>query len=158
MNEYLLIKWAHILSATFLFGTGLGSAFYKWLTDRTGDLPAMVQTNRLVVLADWIFTTPTIVIQPVTGIWLLSMIGIPLNQGWVLITILLYIIAGACWLPVVWLQIRMRDLTSEAYRANLPLGKNYQKYAHIWFWLGVPAFIAMIAIYFLMIFKPAINL
>ncbi len=62
MNEYLLIKWAHILSATFLFGTGLGSAFYKWLTDRTGDLPAMVQTNRLVVLADWIFTTPTIVI------------------------------------------------------------------------------------------------
>ncbi|MES9853168.1 MAG: DUF2269 domain-containing protein [Candidatus Thiodiazotropha sp. L084R] len=158
MNEYLLVKWAHILSATFLFGTGLGSAFYKWLTDRAGNLPAMAQTNRLVVLADWIFTTPTIVIQPVTGIWLLSLMGIPLNQGWVMITILLYVIAGACWLPVVWLQIRMRDLTVEAYKANLPLGKNYQVYAQIWFWLGVPAFIAMIAIYFLMIFKPVINL
>lgn len=158
MNEYLVIKWVHILSATFLFGTGLGSAFYKWMTDRTGVVAAMVQTNRLVVFADWIFTTPTILIQPISGIWLLMLIGTPLNQGWVLLAILLYLIAGACWLPVVWLQIRMRDLAVDAYKSNQPLDKKYQEYSQIWFWLGVPAFIAMIVIYFLMIYKPSINL
>jgi uncharacterized membrane protein len=157
MNEYLVIKWAHILSATFLFGTGLGSAFYKWMTDRTGVLPAIVQTNRLVVLADWIFTTPTIVIQPISGIWLLMLMGSPLDQGWILLAILLYFLAGACWLPVVWLQIRMRDLAVEAYKSNQPLNNKYQEYSRIWFWLGVPAFIAMIVIYFLMIYKPSIN-
>jgi uncharacterized membrane protein len=158
MNEYQLIKWIHILSATFLFGTGLGSAFYKWLTDRAGSLPAMAQTNKLVVLADWIFTTPTVVIQPITGIWLLVLMGIPLSQGWVVLTILLYILAAVCWLPVVWLQIQMRDLSVNAFQSNQPLSHKYKKYASIWFWLGVPAFIAMIAIYFLMIFKPAVNL
>jgi uncharacterized membrane protein len=158
MNEYLLVKWAHILSATFLFGTGLGSAFYKWLTDRGGNLQAMAQTNRIVVIADWIFTTPTILIQPITGIWLLVLLGIPLNQEWVMLTGLLYIIAGICWLPVVWLQIRMRDLAVQAYNTNRPLTETYQLYARIWFWLGIPAFTAMIIIYFLMVVKPDFNL
>ena len=157
MSEYLLIKWIHILSSTLLFGTGLGSAFYKWRTDRSGLLPAMAQTNELVVTADWIFTTPTIIIQPITGIWLLHLLGIPLDQGWVIAAVLLYLIAGACWLPVVWMQIRMRDMSVAAMRLGQPLADLYGKFARIWFWLGVPAFIAMVAVYALMVFKPVIT-
>ncbi|MEJ2609918.1 MAG: DUF2269 domain-containing protein [Candidatus Thiodiazotropha sp.] len=154
MNEYLLVKWIHILSATFLFGTGLGSAFYKWLADKSGNLPAMAQTNRVVVIADWLFTTPTVVIQPLSGLLLIHLSGMPLNQGWIIISILLYLLAGVCWLPVVWLQIRMRNMTQHAIKLNQPVEKRYQHYARIWFWLGIPAFIAMIAVYFLMIVKP----
>lgn len=158
MNAYLLIKWIHILSATFLFGTGLGSAFYKWLTDKGGQLSAMAQTNRLVVTADWLFTTPTIVIQPITGLWLLHLLGIPLDQGWVVLTIALYVIAGLCWLPVVWLQIRMRDMSVAAMTRRQPLPGSYRHYARVWFWLGIPAFFAMVIIYGLMVFKPVIAI
>ncbi|MEJ2403956.1 MAG: DUF2269 domain-containing protein [Candidatus Thiodiazotropha sp.] len=154
MNEYLLVKWIHILSATLLFGTGLGSAFYKWLTDRSGDIHAIAVTNRLVVIADWLITTPTVLIQPISGLWLLHLMDISLNQGWVILTIILYVIAGICWLPVVWLQIRMRDMAQEACQRNIKLEGQYQHLADIWFMLGVPAFTAMVVIYFLMVFKP----
>ncbi len=154
MNEYLLVKWIHILSATLLFGTGLGSAFYKWLTDRSGDIHAIVVTNRLVVIADWLITTPTVLIQPISGLWLLHLMDIPLNQGWVILTIILYVIAGICWLPVVWLQIQMRDMALEACQRNIKLDGQYQHLADIWFMLGVPAFAAMVVVYFLMVFKP----
>ena len=158
MSEYLLIKWIHLLSATFLFGTGLGSAFYKWQTDKGGHLPAMVQTNRLVVIADWLFTTPTIIIQPLSGWRLLQVLGIPLDQGWVVAAFVLYGVAGLCWLPVVWLQIRMRDMTATAMARREPLSRDYLRYARAWFRLGIPAFTCMVAIYGLMIFKPAIAL
>jgi uncharacterized membrane protein len=154
MNEYLLVKWIHILSATLLFGTGLGSAFYKWLTDRSGDIHAIVVTNRLVVIADWLITTPTVLIQPISGLWLLHLMDISLNQGWVILTIILYVLAGICWLPVVWLQIQMRDMAQEACQRNIKLDGQYQHLADIWFMLGVPAFTAMVVIYFLMVFKP----
>ncbi len=156
--EYLLVKVIHILSSTLLFGTGLGSAFYKWMADRGGDLHAMARTNRTVVIADWMFTTPTVVIQPITGFWLVHILGFPLDQPWVVLTVVLYIIAGGCWLPVVWLQIRMRDLATEAVMKKQKLDERYHRYARLWFWLGVPAFIAMVIVYFLMVFKPAITL
>ncbi len=155
---YLILKWVHILSATLLFGTGLGSAFYKWMADRGGDLHNMAQTNRTVVIADWMFTTPTVILQPITGVWLLYLMGIPLDQPWVLLVYALYALAGICWLPVVWLQIRMRDLASEAVQNQAPLDARYHRYARTWFWLGVPAFIAMVIVYFLMVFKPTFTL
>ncbi len=156
--EYLIIKVVHILSSTLLFGTGLGSAFYKWMADRGGDLHSMAKTNRTVVIADWLFTTPTVIIQPITGIWLLYLMGIPLDEPWVIATIVLYVIAGGCWLPVVWLQIRMRDLAIKAMTQQERLDERYYRYARTWFWLGVPAFAAMIIIYFLMVFKPNIAI
>jgi uncharacterized membrane protein len=156
--EYQLVKLIHILSSTLLFGTGLGSAFYKWMADRGGDLNAMAKTNRTVVIADWLFTTPTVIIQPVSGFWLVYILGFPLDQAWIVITLVLYIIAGGCWLPVVWLQIRMRDLASDAIANNQTLDDRYHRYARLWFWLGVPAFISMVVIYFLMVFKPVITL
>lgn len=154
--DYLFVKTIHIISATLLFGTGLGSAFYKWMADRSGDLPTIAKTNRTVVMADWLFTTPTVIIQPATGLWLVQSLGLPLDQAWIVIAIVLYTLAGGCWLPVVWLQIRMRDMADEALKRDAELGERYHRYARIWFILGVPAFVAMVAIYPLMVFKPVI--
>lgn len=156
--EYLLIKAIHILSSTLLFGTGLGSAFYKWMADRSGDLHTISKTNRSVVIADWVFTTPTVIIQPITGLWLLNIMGIPMSEPWLIVALVLYGIAGGCWLPVVWLQIRMRDIATEALIQKKPLNDQYHRYAQIWFWLGIPAFTAVVIIYFLMVFKPNVAL
>ncbi|MGD8783379.1 MAG: DUF2269 domain-containing protein [Thioalkalispiraceae bacterium] len=156
--EYLIIKWLHILSSTILFGTGLGSAFYKWHADRSGNLQTIADTNKLVVFADWLFTTPTVIIQPVTGIWLVFLLGFSIYEYWLSITLLLYFIAGTCWLRVVWLQIRMRDLSQQALDTHIKLDEAYNLYKREWFWLGVPAFIAMIAIFLLMVIKPSFQL
>ncbi len=155
--EYFILKTIHILSSTLLFGTGLGSAFYKWMADRDGNIAAMAKTNGTVVIADWLFTTPTVIIQPITGLWLVHIMGFPFDEPWIIAAIALYVIAGACWLPVVWLQIRMRDMANNALSSR-KLDVRYHSYARIWFWLGVPAFIAMVAVYFLMVFKPSITL
>lgn len=151
--SYLTLKYLHILSMVLLFGTGLGSAFYKWMADRSRNLEHIAITNRHVVLADWIFTTPTVIFQPVSGIWLAYLAGIPLSTNWVLISLALYVLAGICWVPVVWLQIRMSKLANAAIESQSPLNDDYWRYARIWFWLGVPAFVAMVLVVFLMVFK-----
>ena len=154
--EYLTLKSLHILSSILLFGTGLGSAFYKYFTDRSGNLAATAVTNRLVVLADWLFTTPTVIIQPVTGFWLLHTLGYSWQMPWVMASLILYVIAGGCWLPVVWLQIRMREISNHALEKGEALPPLYHRYRRLWFWLGVPAFNAMVAIVLLMVFKPTL--
>lgn len=151
--SYLTLKTIHILSMVLLFGTGLGSAFYKWMADRSGNVAHIAVTNRHVVLADWLFTTPTIVIQPLTGLWMAHMIGLPLSTPWIAISLGLYLLAGACWLPVVWLQIRMQRLAQAAVSGGTPLPASYWRMARAWFWLGVPAFIAMVAVVVLMVMK-----
>lgn len=150
--SYLTLKSLHILSAFLLFGTGLGSAFYKYMTDRSGNLEAIAQTNRLVVLADWLFTTPSVIFQPLSGIALAYLLQIPLTTPWIVTAFGLYLLAGLCWLPVVVLQIKMRNLSTAAVNKQHPLPASYFRYARIWFWLGVPAFLAMIAVVFLMVF------
>lgn len=155
MSEYFWLKTLHVLSATILFGTGLGIAFFKWATDRSGNVQAIRVVAERVVLADWIFTTPAVLLQAVTGVMLAKIAGFPLTSGWVLYAIVLYVVAGGCWLPVVWLQIRMRDLALIAARESTPLDARYWRYARLWFWLGVPAFAAVVAIFGLMVWKPA---
>ena len=154
--ELLIAKWLHIISATLLFGTGLGSAFYKWRADKTNDLHAIAITNRNVVLADWLFTTPTVILQPATGLWLVSFQGYPLSTPWIVLSIILFVVAGACWLPVVYLQIKMRDIAQECGITNSPLPQQYHQLKTLWFWLGVPAFTAIIVVFALMVGKPAI--
>src|SRR5215213_5072702 len=105
--EYLIVKWLHILSSTVLFGTGLGSAFYMFFTNRSREVRAVAIVCRRVVWADWLFTTPTAILQPATGFYLTHLAGLPMTAHWVLGSIALYVIAGACWLPVVWIQIQM---------------------------------------------------
>jgi uncharacterized membrane protein len=155
--DYATLKWLHILSATLLFGTGLGSAFYKWSADRSGNLAAIAHTNRMVVIADWLFTTPTVILQPLTGYWLIITLGYSLTEPWLVASYVLFIIAGACWLPVVWMQIRMRDLSQQALQDGVPLDERYHSIARRWFRLGLPAFTSMVLIYYLMVFKPAIT-
>ncbi len=152
----LSLKTIHILSAFLLFGTGLGSAFYKFSADRGGKLEHIVNTNKNVVLADWIFTTPTVIIQPITGIIMANMMNLPLTTSWILLTLILYVIAGVCWLPVVVLQIRMRDISLQALQNGTELPQQYHRYARSWFWLGVPAFLAISCVIVLMVFKSAI--
>jgi uncharacterized membrane protein len=153
---YLWIKVLHVVSATVLFGTGIGIAFFKWTADRSGDVRAMRVVAERVVLADWLFTTPAVLTQAVTGIALARIAGFPLSSGWVLAAIALYCVAGICWLPVVWLQIRMRDLARDADRSGAVLSAAYWRYARRWFWLGVPAFAAVLAVFALMVLKPVL--
>ena len=152
--EYLLLKWMHILSATLMFGTGLGTAFYKWTTDRSGDVRSIAIVMERVVLADWLVTTPAALIQPVTGLWMASLAGWPLTQGWVAWAIGLYLLAGACWLPVVWQQIEMLRLSRLAAADSQPLPEHYWRLCRYWMVLGVIAFSAMLTVYGLMVFKP----
>jgi uncharacterized membrane protein len=152
--DYLAIKWLHILSATFMFGTGFGTAFYMFFTNRTGNVPAIAVVTRLVARADWWFTTPAIIIQPLSGLWMIHLAGFPFNAGWIVWSVALYGLAGACWLPVVWLQLRMRDMAALAAQHNAALPARYWGYEKIWTALGFPAFGALIAVYWLMVHKP----
>ena len=153
--EYLIVKWLHVLSSTLLFGTGLGSAFYMFFTSRSGDVRAIAVVARRVVWADWLFTTPTAIIQPATGAYLMYLAGMPLSLAWITWSIVLFVIAGACWLPVVWLQIRMAAMAEGAVREGGALPALFWRYHRIWTALGVPAFIAFVAIFYLMVVKPA---
>ena len=155
MSAYFWLKTLHIVSATILFGTGLGTAFFKWVTDRSGSVQAIRVVAERVVWADWIFTTPAVIAQAITGVLLARMLGFPLSSGWVAHAIVLYVFAGACWIPVVWLQIEMRDLARDAVARAAPLDDKYWRLARTWFWLGVPAFCAVLAIFALMVTKPS---
>ena len=152
--EYVIVKWLHILSSTLLFGTGLGSAFYMFFASRTRDPRVIATVVRYVVIADWLFTTPTILIQPLTGFYLLRLLGMPLTSKWVLGSVVLYIVAGAAWLPVVWMQIRMRDMAQAACASNAPLAERYWQYLRCWVALGVVAFVALVVVFYLMVAKP----
>jgi uncharacterized membrane protein len=150
MTTYLFLKWAHILSSVLLVGTGFGSAFYLYFIHRTRNTQAIAAVSRLVVRADFWFTTPAVIIQPITGYAMMSMSSYTFSQSWLFWTIALYIVAGICWLPVVWLQLRMADMATVAVANNAVLPAHYWRYAQYWEWLGYPAFIAMLGVYWLM--------
>ena len=154
MNTFLILKWVHILSSVLLVGTGLGSAFYLYFIHRTRSVQAIAEVSKLVVKADFWFTLPAVITQPLTGVALIAIAGYPLSQTWLLWTYALYALAGLCWLPVVWLQIRMAVIAGDSSRHHASLPERYWQYARYWEWLGYPAFIAMFAIYGLMVFKP----
>lgn len=153
---YLSLKLLHILSATLLFGTGLGTAYYMWRADRSGDAVVVANVARNVVRADWMFTTPAVIVQPLTGLGMAHLIGIPLDSPWVAASLALYLFVGCCWLPVVWIQIRVAKAAQERATAGLPLQGVHARYMRWWYGLGWPAFIAVIGIFYLMVFKPAV--
>ncbi len=158
MSLYLIVKWLHILSSTLLLGTGLGTAYFLFFANRSGDLAAQAVVARLVVRADWWFTSPTVIIQPATGLWLAQAAGIPLSTPWLLISMVLFLLAGACWLPVVWLQLRMAAIAQSASKTGAELPDAYWRYALWWERLGYPAFAAMLVVTFLMVTKPLLDL
>ncbi len=153
-DAYVWVKTLHILSATVLFGTGLGTAFHMRMTHRSGDVRAIATVSRNVVLADFLFTTPAVIVQPISGAALIWMTAADPLAPWLLAVYGLYLLTGLCWLPVVWLQIRARDLAAAAVRSGTPLPPLYYRTMRIWFLLGWPAFIAVMAILWLMVGKP----
>lgn len=155
MNIYLLLKVIHILSATVMVGTGFGTAFYLFWVNRSGSIAAQAVVSRWVAIADWCFTTPAVIIQPLSGLAMMHLAGWTFDMAWIYWTLILYGLAGACWLPVVWLQLKMRDMANQAYREGKDsLPEAYHRYQRYWEWLGYPAFLAMMVVYFLMVMKP----
>ena len=151
---YLALKLVHILGATVLFGTGLGIAFFMFMAHRTRDPAAIAHTARIVVIADALFTASAVVLQPLTGWAMAALTGYSLFHFWIKATLVLYVFVGLCWLPVVWIQMKMRDMAAEAARNGSALPVRYHRYFAIWFWLGWPAFLGVIAIFILMLWKP----
>jgi len=148
VSGYLWIKLLHILSATVLFGTGMGTAFFMFRTYLSKNDDAMAVTTRNVVMADWLFTTPAVVIQLVSGLWLTSKLGIAYDSVWFITVISLFVFVGACWIPVVWIQIRIRDLIAEKADRN-----EYRKLMRAWLVLGVLAFSSVIFLFYMMVSK-----
>ena len=148
---YFVLKYLHVLGATVLLGTGAGIAFFMLLAHRTGDAATVAAVARMVVVADFVFTASAVVVQPVTGVALALLVGYPLWQGWLLVSIILYLVTGAFWLPVVWMQVRMRDLATDAAAGARPLPPQYHRLFRLWFVCGIPAFGAVLAIFWLMI-------
>lgn len=154
MENYLFIKLVHIVSSVLLFGTGLGSAYYMFMTFREQDLNYKYLTIKNVVKADWLFTTPTVIVQPVTGYIMLREIGFSLEDSWLLWSLVLYVVAGLCWLPVVYMQIKMRDILKVALYNSEELTKEYFIMEKLWTTLGAIAFPCVVIIFYLMVVKP----
>lgn len=153
--DFLTAKWLHILSSTLVFGTGIGSAFHMLMASLRREPAAAATVVRQVVWADWLFTATTMVFQPLSGWYLARAMGLSILQtGWLAWSLALFVVAGLCWLPVVWIQIRMRDIAAQADRHHSPLPPRYFQLLRAWIAIGVPAFFAFVAIFYLMVAKP----
>jgi uncharacterized membrane protein len=152
MSAYLSIKLIHILSATILFGTGLGTAFFMLKTYLNGNREAIAVTTRNVVLADWIFTTPAVIVQLTTGLWLTRYMGIPFGSVWFVLVAGLFVFVGACWIPVVWIQIRIREIVSNGGEKA-----SFQRLMRIWIAFGVLAFSGVLLLFFLMVSRFGVD-
>jgi uncharacterized membrane protein len=153
---YLWLKWAHIVSSTVLFGMGAGIAFFFLRAQRTGDVRVIAAVGREVVIADAIFTASAVILQPLTGFAMAVLAGFPLFVGWLRWSIVLYVLIGACWLPVVGLQIRMRNLAIRAAEEGTSLPAAYFRCYRWWFALGWPGFIGVLIVFYLMVAKPGL--
>lgn len=154
MEWYFFVKIIHIISSTILFGTGIGIAFFMWWANKTGDLAAKIYAAKTTIIADFIFTTPSVIIQPISGIILVKIMGYEFDELWLFLSYIGYFISALCWLPVVWIQIKLRNLAIKASIDNQELPAEYYKLFRYWFFLGWPAFISLTAIFILMITKP----
>lgn len=155
MYVYFIIKLIHILSSTILFGTGMGTAFFMFRSRYTKELAAHYYAAANAVLADFLFTTPAVVIQPLTGIWLMLHMGFVWNAPWLMWTYVLYLFVGCFWLPVVYIQIQLKKIAGECLLQGKVLPPRYYQLFNIWFYLAFPAFLSVVAIFYLMIAKPS---
>jgi uncharacterized membrane protein len=156
MTLYVLLKFLHVIGATIILGTGIGIAFFVVLAHGTRNAATIADTLRSVVIADFVFTATAVCLQPITGVLLMRMLGYGLEQTWIVVSLVLYILTGLFWLPVVWMQMRMRSLAREAAASDGTLPPAYFRLYRTWFAFGIPAFCAVVVIYWLMTFKPTI--
>jgi uncharacterized membrane protein len=155
---YAVLKFTHIIGAAVLLGTGAGIAFFMLMAHRTHNAVIIAGVARIVVIADYLFTATAVIVQPVTGMALAAETGYPLSEGWIALSMALYILTGIFWLPVVWMQTEMRNLAEAAVAEREPLPSRYHMLFRIWFAFGFPAFAAVLCIFWLMITRPAIDL
>lgn len=148
----------HVIGATVLFGTGAGIAFFMVMARRTGQPALIAHVAGTVVIADTLFTATAVVLQPLTGYLLAHEIGWPLSEGWIALSLMLYVLTGLFWLPVVWIQVRLRDIARMAAADGAPLPPEWHRLYRIWFACGFPAFLAVLGIVWLMLEKPDISL
>ena len=156
MMLYFLLKFVHLMGAAVLLGTGAGIAFFMLAAHRTRNISVIAGVARIVVIADFLFTATAAVVQPISGLALARHAGYSLTEGWIVLSIALYVFVGAFWLPVVWMQMKMRDLAQSALADGASLPKRYHELFRTWFIFGFPAFAAMLVIYWLMISRPEI--
>ena len=153
-----LLRWLHLIGAAVLLGTGAGIAFFMVMAVRTRQAALIAHVAGVVVLADLLFTATAVVTQPVTGILLALALGWPLTEGWIIAALVLYVVVGAFWLPVVWIQARLRDIARDCAATSVPLPARFWQLYRIWFAFGFPAFFAVLAILWLMLTRPALVL
>lgn len=149
-----VLRWAHIIGACVLLGTGAGIAFFMVMAQRTKDARIIAHVAGTVVIADWLFTAIAVVLQPITGALLAMETGWQLSEGWIVAALALYVLVGVFWLPVVWIQHQLRDMARAASASGEALPERYHRLYRIWFAAGFPAFIAVLAILWLMIARP----
>lgn len=152
MNTYLLVKWLHILSAALLFGTGLGIAFFMFLAYLQKNVTTLKHVTKFVILGDWFFTTPAVILQLLTGIWLMEFLHYSYTSLWFILTISLYLLIGACWIPVVFIQYKLHK-TVITLAEDAPLPPHFFALMRWWIGLGIPAFLMVLGIYWLMVSK-----
>jgi uncharacterized membrane protein len=153
MDYYLTIKMIHILAAVVVAGTGTGIAFFMFMANRSNNIQAIAVTTKHVVLADWLFTFPAVIVQFVTGMMLVNLLNYSYTSTWFLAVISLFIFIGACWLPVIYLQYRLKHYADQAIEEGV-LSDSFRKTMKLWTALGIPAFLSIIIIFWLMVFKP----
>ncbi len=154
MMLYGLLKFIHVLSSTILFGTGIGTAMVMFWAHRSRDIATIAVASRYVVTVDWLFTGISGIIQPITGFWMVFLAGYSLDSGWLIGSIVGYVITALCWFPVLWWQIKIRNLAVHAQQTNTSLPADYFRYYKYWFYLGWPAFISLLVVFYLMVNKP----
>ncbi|WAC27170.1 DUF2269 family protein [Ancylobacter sp. SL191] len=155
---YLILKYLHLIGAIVLIGTGAGIAFFMVMAHRTGNATKIAGVARIVVRADFLFTATAVVAQPITGVLLAREVGYPLTESWIVLSVILYLVIGAFWVPVLVIQMRVRDMAEAADTMHQPLPPQYHRLFWIWFAFGFPAFGAILAILWLMIARPQFSL
>ncbi|QBY00618.1 DUF2269 domain-containing protein [Rhodophyticola sp. CCM32] len=153
-----VVRLLHVLGACVLIGTGAGIAFFMVMAHRTKDPASIAHTAAIVVIADMLFTATAAIAQPITGIILAQNLGWSLLEGWIVASLALYVFIGFFWLPVVAIQAKMRDEARASARSGVPLTSRYQRLFRIWVACGIPAFLAIVALLWLMITRPVIAL
>ena len=158
MDNYLILKMLHILSSMILIGTGAGIAFFMLMASRSNSPQGLLVVTKIVVLADWVFTAPAVITQLVSGLLLMQLLGYSFTSPWFIVVFSLFLLIGACWLPVVWIQYKLRSLATKMAltegESSAVVNNQFRGWMRIWMLLGVPAFSAIIVILYLMVFKP----
>jgi len=154
MSIYLVVKTLHILSSTILFGTGVGIAYFFLRSHYSKNLHEKYFASRNTVIADYLFTLPAVVIQPLSGFWLVLHGGFNWLDSWLVTSYFLFAITAVCWLPVVWIQIQLKNLVANSLQQGSELPASYTQLFRLWTGLGIPAFLALIVTFFLMVLKP----